>query len=65
MPDALILEMPMETSLKLMAPVSTESVDSKREFLYNVVCKFDRTFLIVLEIDLIARMRLASSTAVY
>jgi len=37
MSDAFILNMPMETGLKLMAPISPYCMDSERELLYYII----------------------------
>lgn len=52
MPDALVLDVPMETGLPLMSAVGTYSMDAERKLLNHVINEVDRTLLVVLRIDL-------------
>ena len=48
MPDSLVLDVPVELCLELMAPVRTDRVDAKRDLLDHVIEERNGVLLIVL-----------------
>ena len=52
MPDALILDVPVEQGLPFMSPIGTDRVDAEGELLDHVVDEVDRVLLIVPWVDL-------------
>ena len=55
----------LKLSLKLMTIIRTDSLDSERELIDDVINKIHRAGLIVLLIDFKALIRVQSSIAVY
>lgn len=51
-PHALILDVPMELSLPLMATIGSNGVNAKRKLLDHIVDEVNRTFLSLFPIDL-------------
>ena len=50
-PHTLILDMPMKLSLKLMASICSDRMDTEREFLNHIINKFNGILLIVTWVD--------------
>jgi hypothetical protein len=65
MANAQVFDMPMKLGLELMAVVRSHLADAEREFVDDGVDKVDRVRPIVAVVDFQARMRVASSIAVY
>jgi len=65
MPHALVFDMPVKTSLKFMPSVGSDRADPEGKFFNHIIDELDRTSLVMLRIDRNARIRVASSMAVY
>ena len=51
MPDALVLDVPVERCLPFMAAIGTNCMDAERELLYDVVDEVNRVLLSVPSVD--------------
>lgn len=52
MPHALVFNLPVKTSLKLMLTVSSDSADPEGKLFNHIIDVLDRTNLVMLRIDL-------------
>ena len=52
MPDALVLDVPMELGLPLVPAIRAHRMDAERKFVDDVIDKIDRTLLVVPSVDL-------------
>lgn len=52
MPHALVFNMPVKTSLKLMASIRSDRADPEGKLIHHVVYELDRTILVMFRIDL-------------
>ena len=64
-PHSKIFDMPMEMSLKFVPVVGTDRMNPERELFHDVIDEADGATLIVAGINFSARIRVASSMAVY
>jgi len=63
--DALVFHMPVEAGLKFVHSVGSDRVGPERKLLDHVIHELDGTRLVMLREDHKARIRVASSMAVY
>ena len=65
MTDALVLDVPVEFGLELMAIVGSDFADAERELVDDVIDEVDGIGLVMALVDLEGPTRVASSMAVY